>query len=150
LSAIFKSEVFWRIGGWDENLSFVPDLDFWLKASEFANFKRVPIVCGGFRIHGKSGSIRKVTKHQSDEILNLTYPKSKIKGNQCLSLQRINALAISARSHLQSNRLLLGLVRYFMIFNIQPRQALKREMLRFVIAGFARVYYYKILSYIKR
>ena len=149
LATIFKSEVFWRIGGWNDQLSFVPDLEFWLKASQFANFKRVPIVCGGFRIHGKSGSIRKVKRHQSDEILHLTHLKSKTNGDKCLKLQRINALAISSRSHLQSNRLFLGLVRYLMIFGLEPRQALKPAILRFILAGVARVFYYKLRSYVK-
>ena len=48
--AFFKKTDFDKTTGWDSNLSFVPDWEFWLRLNQFGDFKRLEKVLAQFRV----------------------------------------------------------------------------------------------------
>lgn len=144
LLAVFKSDLISIAGGWNQSYRFIPDFEFWARASQYGNFKRVPEVLGGFRVHEQSGSVRSVSEASSDELIrfvnNFKYHDTCNQKKAALS----RAFLMSARSHMQSGRFLLGCKRYLACFKISPLAATRPASLFFVFNGLVRRFYYRL------
>jgi glycosyltransferase involved in cell wall biosynthesis len=55
---VFKTQDATAIGGWNSEYKFVPDYDFWLKLSNFGDFKKIPDYLATWRYHNNSISVR--------------------------------------------------------------------------------------------
>lgn len=148
LSTVFKADLIGKIGGWDKSYRFIPDFEFWARASQYGSFQRVDSVVGGFRIHENSGSVRSVSEKASDEIIRFVNAFDYCGFDDCKSFALSRAFLISARSHLQSGRFFLGLKRYLKIFGIAPIFAIKYSNIIFLLNGLFRRYYYRMRSFI--
>lgn len=51
---LYKKEVFYRNGGYDETLHTIEDYDFWLQAQIHSNLRHIPLVLYNYRVHGDS------------------------------------------------------------------------------------------------
>jgi len=54
---VFKTQDAVEIGGWNPEYKFVPDYDFWLKLSNFGDFKKIPDYLATWRYHNNSISV---------------------------------------------------------------------------------------------
>lgn len=54
---VFRTSPAKDLNGWDETFRFVPDYDFWLRLSQYGNFKHIPEVLASWRSHASSISI---------------------------------------------------------------------------------------------
>ena len=144
LLAVFKADLITKAGGWDQSYRFIPDFEFWARVSQYGKFKRVPEVLGGFRVHEQSGSVRSVSEASSDELIrfveNFKYDDARNHKKTALS----QAFLMSARSHMQSGRFLLGAKRYLASFKILPHAAIRPASLFFVFNGLVRRFYYRL------
>ena len=64
---VFRTEIAKRINGWDASYKFVPDYDFWIRLSEFGNFKHVHEIQASWRTHDSSISIASRSQEMADE-----------------------------------------------------------------------------------
>ncbi len=103
--AMFRREVFDRTGGWAGHLRQVPDFEFWLRASKFGTFVRIPQVLAHYRIHDDSASFRYISSEQSVEVISVmtNYWDSQIGPAVTHSLS--TAHLIAAKNHAQSGRI---------------------------------------------
>lgn len=65
--AIFRKDVALSIGGRDPAYKFVSDYDFWLRMSQFGDFKHIPKTLAKWRKHSNSASIKGRTSEMANE-----------------------------------------------------------------------------------
>jgi glycosyltransferase involved in cell wall biosynthesis len=150
VATLFSRKIFDLIGGWDASYNFIPDFEFWARASSHGGFKRVPEVLAGFRIHRQSGSIRSVSPESSDEIIRFVNDFRGFKTLECQKCAEFNSLLIAARSHLQSRRTMVGIFRYWQAIKLDPHNALAGKKLGFITNGLLRPLFYSIKLFISR
>jgi glycosyltransferase involved in cell wall biosynthesis len=140
--AIFRREVFDRVGGWRDDLQQCPDFEYWLRASRLGLFRRVNNNLAQFRIHEESASFRPISKERSDEIIDVMVKYCAGRG-QALSLRSISSAFLkSARSHAQSGRPLKAASRFFRAVWLRPLAAFAFSSWKMLLAGFFRRIYY--------
>jgi len=59
--ALFWKRFFDVEGGWNPDLRQLPDLEYWIRLSQYGDFKRIPRVMASFRVHEKSQSFRPIS-----------------------------------------------------------------------------------------
>lgn len=121
--AFFYRSHFMILKGWDRRFNQIPDLEFWIRLSKYGNFKRIDNILASFRIHGQSGSIKKISFRKSIEIIFLA--KELIhKGFNSRKINS-NAHVIAAFHNFRSNRFLIG-IKFFVISIISWPKILMR------------------------
>lgn len=144
--ALFKKEIFDEIGGWNSNLRQVPDFEYWLRASQKGKFKRVAKSLAYYRVHEESGAFRSVSIERSNEIIEVA--KSHWRSAQQKKKEKCQALAnaylIAAKSHLQSERLWIGMVTWITAIKIRPTKLFEFSTWRSIISGLFRQKFYRI------
>lgn len=70
-AALFRRDGFERVGGWDPQLRFVSDFEFWLRLCDVGHFVRVPKVLADYRVHRESGSVKALTPAKAEEIVTV-------------------------------------------------------------------------------
>lgn len=72
-AAFFKKSLWERLGGFDESLNCVMDIDFFLRAVKVANYKRVRRILGYFRLqeNQKTQSLSEQCKEEGERIWGL-------------------------------------------------------------------------------
>jgi glycosyltransferase involved in cell wall biosynthesis len=122
--AFFKKEVFISLNGWDEELTQVPDFDFWIRASNAYEFKKIDKYLAFFRVHEKSGSFKPININKSEEIL-IVVKKFFLENNSYNYKKAIvNAYLISIYHHLKSKRVFRSFKLLFLSFFNSPLQSL--------------------------
>jgi glycosyltransferase involved in cell wall biosynthesis len=136
--AIFRKEIFNSLGGWNENLSHVADFEFWLRAARLGEFIRDPEILASFRVHEGSGSVRKISKCKSNEIIRVM--ESYWSGENSNAKNRSLACAniISAKSHAQSARYAEALRAWVQAIRYSPSKSLSLAAFRSIISGLTR------------
>lgn len=145
--AFFRREVFDQTGGWDAQLRQVPDYEFWLRASRYGSFRRVPYALAEYRIHEESASFRSMNAVRADEIIQVTGRHSQTLaagGAQAAAMAR--AFAISAMNHAQSGRNLMAIRRSLGAVRRYPATLLELMLWRRIMSGFFRRAYYRLIS----
>jgi len=142
--ALFRRDVFDRTGGWAGHLRHVPDFEFWLRASRFGPFVRVPHVISHYRIHEGSASFRPTTAERSMEIVKVM---SAYWGGQTgLQAHRSMATAylIAAKSHAQSGRFGAAIHCATLAVKFNRRLVFRLSFWRAMLSGMLRRFIYKL------
>ena len=90
--AIFRLDVAKKIGGRNPDLKFASDYDFWLRLSQFGDFKRIPKVLAQWRNHPDSTSI-------SNKGLEMARERIFVMDNFLTSFPQSKTITRSARAH---------------------------------------------------
>lgn len=107
--ALFRREVFEHTGGWNETLRQVPDFEFWLRASRFGCFLRVPETLAHYRIHEGSASFRSISSERSLEIVRVMEKYWDGDDSEKASRSLAKSKIVAGKNHMQSGRLIDGL-----------------------------------------
>jgi glycosyltransferase involved in cell wall biosynthesis len=136
--ALFRREVFDRSGGWAGHLHHVPDFEFWLRASTFGRFVRLPEVQARYRIHEGSASFRPTTPERSVEIVSVM--AAHWNGHPGADRDRSMAAAhlIAAKSHVQSGRIRACLSQWISAIRLRPTILLSWAAWRMLLSGLLR------------
>jgi glycosyltransferase involved in cell wall biosynthesis len=138
----FKKSVFYDLGGWDENFSYVADFDFWLRALKIKKFGKINEVLASFRVHEESGLLKKVSIPKSDEIIMLAQNKNIIDSKRAL----VNAFLNSAQNHLRSGRYYYFISRTLSAFIRNPLIVFKIFFWKIIFFGILRKKIYRLLN----
>lgn len=141
---LFRREVYDCTGGWAEHLRQVPDFEFWLRASRFGPFVRVPEVLAQYRIHPQSASFRPVDAPRSVEIVNVVQAIWHGQAGLDVNRSMASAHAIAAKSHVQSGRLGAGLLEWLAALRRRPSVLMSSGVWRMLLSGLFRRLGYRL------
>lgn len=145
--AFFRREVFDRTGGWDAGLRQVPDYEFWLRASRYGAFQRVPYALAEYRIHEESASFRSMSVVRADEIIQVTAQHANaVSDSEARMAAVARSFAISAMNHAQSGRPHTAVRRALGAVKRHPATVLELMLWRRIMSGFFRRAYYRLIS----
>lgn len=137
VGVLFRRAVFEQTGGWRPELRKIPDFEFWLRASRFGPFLRVPQTLSEYRVHEESASIRPLPHERSMEIVNTmrAYWQQDTRSDSARrSVGRAHYSA--ARSHAQSGRVLAALGQFWAACRLRPRHLIQRSAWRGLLSSF--------------
>lgn len=143
--ALFRRSVFDQTGGWAEHLRQVPDFEFWLRASRFGPFVRVPQVLAGYRIHDGSASFIATTAGRSMEIVDVMDAYWRGQMGPKVRASKAAAHLLAAKSHAQSGRLVSSLSEWIRAVCCRPRTVWSAAAWRMLLSGLLRRAAYQIL-----
>ena len=136
--ALFRREVFDRMGGWAGYLRQVPDFEFWLRASKFGPFVRVPEVLAHYRIHDGSASFRPTTVERSMEIVGVMSEYWGLQTGQKVNHSLAMANLVAAKSHAQSGRFAAGFAQWTQALRYSPKMLWSKLAWRIIASGLLR------------
>lgn len=142
--ALFRRKIFETTGGWAGHLRQVPDFEFWLRASRFGDFVRIPEVLAHYRVHEGSASFRPTSAERSMEIVDVM---TAYWGDQDHALARRSmstAHLFSAKSHAQSGRTQPALIAAAHSIRLNYGQLVKSSFWRTMLSGGFRRLAFKI------
>lgn len=142
--AIFRRSMFERAGGWSDHLRQVPDFEFWLRASRYGVFVRIPQVLADYRIHADSGSVRSVPMELSNEIVEVMERYWGSESGASASRSLANAHLIAAKSHAQSGRPWSGMRAWLTAMRKCPSLLAQRKSWSMLASGFLRRFSYRL------
>jgi glycosyltransferase involved in cell wall biosynthesis len=141
--ALFKRDVFNRIGGWRESLRQCPDFEYWLRAASIGDFSRVGEILAQFRIHAESTSFRQVSVERCDEISVVVDKYCDINKNAPRSRMTGKALLMAAKNHAQSGRYITAVWRFTRALTAFPSLLFSMSTWRMFLSGcIRRTFYY--------
>ena len=144
--ALFHRSVFDQTGGWAEHLRQVPDFEFWLRASRFGPFIRVPQVLAGYRVHDGSASFSATTADRSMEIVGVMAAHWHGQVGPKVNASKAAAHLLAAKSHAQSGRLASTLSEWISAICYKPGALLSVAAWRMLLSGLLRRATYKVLQ----
>lgn len=141
--ALFRREVFEDLGGWNEALRQVPDFEFWLRASRFGHFCRIPEALARYRVHKDSASFRPISSERSVEIIKVMVSYwggvHSMESNRSIATARL----VSCKSHFQSGRLKDGFEQLINALCSDKSKIFNINTWRLIGSGlFRRLFYY--------
>ena len=143
--ALFRREVFDRTGGWAGRLLHVPDFEFWLRASRFGPFIRVPQMLAHYRIHHGSASFMVTTAERSMEIVGVMIAHWGGQSGPEVGRSMAAAHLFAAKSHAQSGRMGASFLQCLAAVRYRPAALLAPAAWRMLLAGLLRrVGYYML------
>jgi glycosyltransferase involved in cell wall biosynthesis len=145
VGALFRREIFEASRGWDVRRKQVPDFEFWLRASEFGDFVRVPQRLGDYRIHEGSASFQVMPQERAEEIVHVVASHWQARPTTAVrqvrrSLARAHCLA--GKNHAQSGRAWASLRHYATAFRLRPGLLADLGVWRQIAVGFVRRAYF--------
>ncbi|HWW04947.1 glycosyltransferase family 2 protein [Collimonas sp.] len=123
--ALFRKDLFNKVGGWRSDLKLAPDREFWMRVGMYGHFEMIDEPLAGYRMHPKSISYYEKRPEIAQEylaVLDDFFSKKDISTN-ILSRKNeaySNALLIVARSHFRSNDFRGGIKKYREAIAIYP------------------------------
>ncbi|MDO3412027.1 glycosyltransferase [Saccharibacillus sp. CPCC 101409] len=146
----FRRSVFEKIGGWDERLRQIPDLDYWIRLGIHGPFKHIPSVGALYRVHEESQTFAKADYRGAQEpveVIKRFYAQQngmpdRIRGDSKRSLS--NAYLMSARLHIRSNRSLPGARNIFYAFRLHPLGMVEPRTIKLLINALLSRSFYKL------
>lgn len=69
--ALFRAAAFREVGGWDRDLRYRADYDFWLRLGALGAFQRIPEPLAAWRYHGEAGTVADAGLRMSRESLQV-------------------------------------------------------------------------------
>ena len=142
---LFHRKVFDQTGGWAEHLRQVPDFEFWLRASCFGPFIRVPQVLAEYRIHGESASFIATSADRSMEIVDVMVAHWNGRTGPEVRTSMAAAHLLAAKSHAQSGRLGASVSEWIHAVRCKPAKLWSPAAWRILLSGLLRRTAYKIL-----
>jgi glycosyltransferase involved in cell wall biosynthesis len=137
VGVLFRRAVFEQTGGWKPELRKIPDFEFWLRASRFGPFLRVPETLSQYRVHEQSASIRPLPYERSMEIVDTMrayWQHDTHSDSARRSVARAHYSA--AKSHAQSGRVLAALGQFWAACRLRPRHLVQRSAWRGLLSSF--------------
>jgi glycosyltransferase involved in cell wall biosynthesis len=142
VGVLFRRAVFEQTGGWNPKLRKIPDFEFWLRASQFGPFLRVPRTIGQYRVHEESTSIRPVPTSQSMEIVQAMQEYWADRDGTLEARRGLSrAHYVAARSHAQSGRLLASMGEFRHAIQYRPGLLFSRSSWRKYIGSLLLRYF---------
>lgn len=138
--ALFRRDVFERLGGWRADLRQVPDYEFWLRASTLGAFHRVAQCLARYRIHEQSASFRVMAPERAEEIVRVIdmHPSTLALPASDAAVARARAWVFAAKNHAQSGRLGATLVSLRHVLRLRPAEVVQGSLWRAVLGGALR------------
>ena len=139
--ALFRRKEFIKLGGWNTELTQVPDFDFWIRISEFGKFKRINDSLAKFRIHKESGSVKSISITKSNEIIDVV--KCNFKKNENTNYKRAlsNSYIIAAYHHSKSRRYIETLTKVSQANFIYPSKEIFYKSVRLLFSTIKNSFY---------
>jgi glycosyltransferase involved in cell wall biosynthesis len=144
--ALFRRAIFDASGGWAEELRQVPDFEFWLRASHFGPFVRVPEVLAQYRIHEGSASFRPLDAQRSLEIVEVIHKYWGGRTGPEVDRSVAAAHTIAAKNHFQSGRPIAGLSQWLAALRHRPATVLSPSTWRMLLSGLLRRVSHRLLG----
>ena len=137
VGVLFRRTIFEQTGGWKPELRKIPDFEFWLRASGFGPFLRVPETLSEYRVHEESASVRPLPRERSMEIVNTmraywNHDMSSTAARRSVGRAHYSA----AKSHAQSGRIFAALCQFAVACRWRPRQLVQRSAWRGLISAY--------------
>lgn len=142
--ALFRRSMFELAGGWSDGLRQVPDFEFWLRASRYGLFIRVPHILACYRIHADSATLRSVSAELSNEIVTVMAGYWGAQSGADASRSVGNAYLIAARFHAQSGRPWSSMRAWLAAIRSYPALLVQRKSWLMVAAGLLRRFVYRL------
>ena len=105
-ATIMRASVFNKLRGWNPELTFYGDLNFWIQASDYFSFAKLDQVLSNYRIHKNSGLSSNKSIKAIDQIFDIVNNYWRMKQNNEGSLRKatIHAHLLSVRHLLLSGK----------------------------------------------
>jgi len=145
--ALMRRQLFDETGGWATHLRQVPDFDFWLRASRFGSFVRVPQSLARYRIHEGSASFRPISRERSDEIVRVVTAFWGAIDRPGARRSIGTAYVLAAKNHTLSGRFKVGIVAFLASIKLNPANALSASAWRALMSGVFRRFAYKFAGF---
>lgn len=142
--ALFRREIFDLSGGWRGDLQQVPDFEFWLRASDFGHFVRVPSLLADHRVHEQSASFRAVSYTRSMEIVEVMNHYWYGKSGKDVRRSVATAHLVASRSHGQSGRVALSIFHWCVAVLKYPVFIVSSDAWRNLVSGIFRRMLYRL------
>jgi glycosyltransferase involved in cell wall biosynthesis len=136
--AIFKREIIDKAGPWDVQLRQTPDFEFWMRASRYGGFVRLPQVVAKYRIHDGSASFQEMSYERSMEIVKVVsaYWVGKTNSNARRAIS--NAYLIASKNHAQSKRYFMAVLNFCRALSFRPAAFFSLSSWRMLASGALR------------
>ena len=124
--ALFRKDLFNKVGGWRSDLKLAPDREFWMRIGMYGHFEMIDEPLAGYRMHPKSISYYEKRPEIALEyvaVLDDFFSKKDISTDIVLRKNEAysNALLIVARSHFRSSDFRGGFRKYREAIEIYPK-----------------------------
>lgn len=143
--ALFRRELFERLGGWRAELRQTPDFEFWLRASTLGPFLRVAQPLARYRIHEASASYRVMAPERAEEIVRVVdgHSSTRSLSPRDAARARARAWSFAAKNHAQSQRLGRALACVLQAARQRPLELLQPMLWRALLGGALRRWRYR-------
>lgn len=141
--AIFKREVIDQAGPWNVQLRQTPDFEFWMRASRYGVFVRLPKVVAKYRIHNGSASFQEMSYERSMEIVKVVSAYWAGKKNSNARRAMSNAYLIASKNHAQSKRYLVAGLNFLRALSCRPTAFFSLRSWRLMASGALRRFIFK-------
>jgi len=145
--ALFWKRFFDIAGGWNPDLRQVPDFEYWVRLSQYGDFKRIPKVMSSSRIHENSQSFRPISVALAMEpvhsMANLI-ESGKIRADQkdCANGSIAAAHLLSFRLLFRSSCYLTGIISLYNAVTLRPGLILNASFWRAIASAlFGKSFY---------
>jgi glycosyltransferase involved in cell wall biosynthesis len=148
--ALFWKRFYDVEGGWNPSLRQVPDFEYWVRLSQYGDFKRIPKLMASSRIHEKSQSFREISVALAMEPVRsmaILIESGKIRPDQ-----KECARGSTAAAHLLSFRLLFrsgfysrGILSLYNAVSIRPNLILSGFFWRVVVGSLLGKSFYRAI-----
>ncbi|MGE0876466.1 MAG: glycosyltransferase [Burkholderiales bacterium] len=138
--AFFRRAAYLVTGGWNPAFRRVPDFEFWLRMGLQGEFRRIPEILAGYRVHDSAQSFSTAHPDRADEMISALeqfFLRSDLPPNIRSGARRAkaNALLHSARLHMYSGRVSTGWARTTSALATDPSVVLQLRTYRRVFGG---------------
>lgn len=148
--ALFWKRYFDLEGGWNPDLRQVPDFEYWVRLSQYGDFKRNPKVLAGSRIHENSQSFRQISVALAMEPVNSMVDL--IESGKIRSDQKECSIGSIAAAHLLSFRLLFrsgyyspGIMSLYNAVTLRPNLIISAAFWRIVAGAILSKLFYRTM-----
>lgn len=136
--ALFRRDLYERIGEWSSSLHLMPDLEFFLRSALHGPFVRVPEILAAFRIHSGSTTYRPASFERGEEPFRMvkgffSQPDLPANIRQWQRQSLANAYLLSGMIHGQSGRIHVAGQRIFRAFLTDFRSAFSKKTVGFLL-----------------
>jgi len=148
--ALFWKRYFEVAGGWNHDLRQVPDFEYWIRLSQYGDFKRIRKVMASSRIHENSQSFRPLSVALAMEpvhsMVNLI-ESGKIRPDQkeCSNGSIAAAHLLSFRLLFRSGHYSAGIVNLYNAVTLRPNIILSTAFWRVVAAALLSKLFYRTI-----
>jgi glycosyltransferase involved in cell wall biosynthesis len=143
---LMRRKVFDQTGGWSPRFQQVPDFEFWLRASRFGRFIRIPEQLARYRIHEGSATFRAMTQERSVEIIEVMAHYWQASNTRDAKQSVANAHLIAAKNSVQAGRVTQALAHWFSACQLRPAIVILPRVWRMLLSGYLRRFAFSLFG----